>query len=78
MLTKGKGTKGANETNNDFRLEAAGCHVLFGRVLGTLAVSRAFGDIEFKHPYNRAAQDYVSPVPSVAEARLNVNLKITY
>lgn len=28
-----------------------GGQVVFGRVLGSLAVSRALGDMDFKHPY---------------------------
>jgi serine/threonine protein phosphatase PrpC len=38
------------------RVEKNGGHVIFGRVLGSLAVSRAFGDIEFKFPYNKGGK----------------------
>jgi len=55
------------------RIEQAGGHVMFGRVLGTLAVSRAFGDIEFKHPHNRffgSNNHFVSPEPHVTSVKL--------
>lgn len=45
------------------RIEKAGGHVVFGRVLGSLAVSRALGDAEFKMPRNKAQDDFVSSVP---------------
>jgi len=45
------------------RIEDAGGHVVFGRVLGSLAVSRAFGDSEFKVPRNRSQSDFVSSDP---------------
>jgi len=45
------------------RIEAAGGHVVFGRVLGTLAVSRALGDSEFKTPRNKVEHDFVSCEP---------------
>jgi len=47
------------------RIEKAGGHVLFGRVLGSLAVARAFGDIEFKFPANQADDHFVSAEPYV-------------
>jgi len=39
--------------------------VIFGRVLGTLAVSRAFGDFDFKFPQNKAEGDFVTAQPFV-------------
>ena len=45
------------------RIEKAGGHVVFGRVLGSLAVSRAFGDSEFKAPRNKAEEHFVSSDP---------------
>jgi len=45
------------------RIESAGGHVVFGRILGTLAVSRAFGDCDFKYPGNRGKAHFVSPIP---------------
>lgn len=57
------------------RIEAAGGHVMFGRVLGTLAVSRAFGDLEFKLPYNRSRDHFVSPIPDITEIPLNRDVK---
>jgi len=45
------------------RIEEAGGHVVFGRVLGSLAVSRAFGDGEFKVPRNKSENHFVSNDP---------------
>lgn len=42
------------------RIQAAGGFVIFGRVGGTLAVSRAFGDRPFKAPYSRTPADLVT------------------
>jgi len=47
------------------RVEKAGGHVIFGRIEGSLAVSKALGDIDFKHPYNNALADFVSAVPYI-------------
>lgn len=52
------------------RIEEAGGHVVFGRVMGTLAVSRAFGDFEFKVPSNKSKADYVSSDPYLAVEEL--------
>ena len=52
------------------RIEQAGGHVLFGRVLGSLAVSRSLGDFEFKHPQNKGTADFVSCDPFVAQVAL--------
>lgn len=53
------------------RIEEAGGHVVFGRVMGTLAVSRAFGDFEFKVPHNKSKADYVSSDPYLSVEELN-------
>jgi serine/threonine protein phosphatase PrpC len=45
------------------RIKKAGGHVVFGRVMGTLAVSRAIGDRDFKVPFNRSEADFVSAEP---------------
>jgi integrin-linked kinase-associated serine/threonine phosphatase 2C len=45
------------------RIEEAGGHVVFGRILGNLAVARAFGDKDFKHPHNKAKASFVSVEP---------------
>eukprot|EP01105_Mastigella_eilhardi_P023647 TRINITY_DN5_c0_g2_i1.p1 TRINITY_DN5_c0_g2~~TRINITY_DN5_c0_g2_i1.p1 ORF type:complete len:322 (+),score=102.73 TRINITY_DN5_c0_g2_i1:95-1060(+) len=52
------------------RVEAAGGRIFLGRVLGTLAVSRAFGDVEFKTPQNKASADFVSSEPYIAKIPL--------
>eukprot|EP00727_Mastigamoeba_balamuthi_P012631 m51a1_g7991 putative protein phosphatase (449) ;mRNA; r:99940-102784 len=52
------------------RVEQAGGHVIFGRILGSLAVSRSFGDSEFKYPQNRGTDDFVSCVPHVTTVTL--------
>lgn len=52
------------------RIEDAGGQVVFGRVLGSLAVSKALGDIDFKHPYNKAEGDFVSAEPFVQKLQL--------
>lgn len=49
------------------RIEAAGGHVVFGRILGNLAVARAFGDKDFKVPYNKSKGDFVSNEPFTSE-----------
>jgi len=53
------------------RIEDAGGQVVFGRVLGSLAVSKALGDIDFKYPYNKADGDFVSALPFVQKLQLN-------
>jgi len=52
------------------RIEKAGGQVIFGRVLGTLAVSRAFGDREFKLPYNKSKGHFVSSDPYIKKFEL--------
>jgi len=47
------------------RIKKAGGHVVFGRVMGSLAVARSLGDRNFKWPYNRAEADFVSPDPFI-------------
>lgn len=49
------------------RIKKAGGHVVFGRVMGSLAVSRALGDRDFKHPYNKADGDFVSADPFITK-----------
>jgi len=55
------------------RIEDAGGQVVFGRVLGSLAVSKSLGDIDFKHPYNKAEGDFVSAVPFVSKVELDAS-----
>eukprot|EP01119_Soliformovum_irregulare_P005795 TRINITY_DN1753_c0_g1_i1.p1 TRINITY_DN1753_c0_g1~~TRINITY_DN1753_c0_g1_i1.p1 ORF type:complete len:570 (+),score=127.79 TRINITY_DN1753_c0_g1_i1:148-1710(+) len=53
------------EATEKDRIKAAGGHVVFGRVMGSLAVARAFGDREFKVPCNRSHADFVSAEPYI-------------
>jgi protein phosphatase 1L len=39
--------------------------VSYGRVLGELGVTRAFGDINYKHPHNKGNADFVSVQPHI-------------
>lgn len=48
------------------RIQAAGGFVIFGRVGGTLAVSRAFGDRPFKSPHSQTPSDLVSVTPYIS------------
>lgn len=52
------------------RIEDAGGQVVFGRVLGSLAVSRALGDLDFKYPYNKSEGHFVSGEPFVQKITL--------
>lgn len=47
------------------RVQEAGGSVFLGRVQGVLAVSRAFGDPEFKVPLNDSTKDFVSSDPAI-------------
>ena len=57
------------------RVKAAGGKVFFGRVGGSLAVTRAFGDFGFKLPknikYHDGTDDFVSVVPHLSIRPLN-------
>lgn len=54
----------ASDPDEKKRIEGLGGHVFFGRVFGTLAVSRSFGDSKFKKP--KTAQNFVSWEPALA------------
>eukprot|EP01105_Mastigella_eilhardi_P016646 TRINITY_DN3805_c0_g1_i3.p3 TRINITY_DN3805_c0_g1~~TRINITY_DN3805_c0_g1_i3.p3 ORF type:complete len:195 (-),score=49.02 TRINITY_DN3805_c0_g1_i3:110-694(-) len=54
------------EISERARVEKAGGAIFFGRVQGVLAVSRALGDLEFKHPWCRGNADFVSSKPNVS------------
>ena len=45
--------------------------VIRNRVMGRIAVSRSFGDIPFKHPYNQAPGHWVSPIPHLLHLPIN-------
>eukprot|EP01103_Thecamoeba_quadrilineata_P015538 TRINITY_DN4944_c0_g1_i1.p1 TRINITY_DN4944_c0_g1~~TRINITY_DN4944_c0_g1_i1.p1 ORF type:complete len:596 (-),score=106.06 TRINITY_DN4944_c0_g1_i1:21-1808(-) len=59
--------KPTNE-NEKQRIEAAGGQIFGGRVFGSLAVSRALGDAEYKLPINTA--NFVSAEPYIAQRDL--------
>lgn len=52
------------------RVEEAGGHVLFGRINGSLAVSRALGDIDFKQPHNKSGGNWVIATPFIKTIQL--------
>lgn len=54
----------ASDPEEKKRIENLGGHVFFGRVFGTLAVSRSFGDSKFKKP--KTTQDFVSWEPAIS------------
>eukprot|EP00026_Physarum_polycephalum_P011790 Phypoly_transcript_12034.p1 GENE.Phypoly_transcript_12034~~Phypoly_transcript_12034.p1 ORF type:complete len:277 (+),score=55.06 Phypoly_transcript_12034:261-1091(+) len=59
-----------NAPSEKKRIEEAGGQVVFGRVLGSLAVSRALGDMDFKYPYNHAEGHFVSGDPFIQKLEL--------
>jgi len=52
------------------RVVAAGGFVVFNRVQGSLAVSRALGDAEFKSPFNGSPANFVSAIPHIRNITL--------
>lgn len=60
----------ASHSDEAARVAAAGGRIFLGRVNGTIAVSRALGDIDLKANYNKAASDYVTALPYVSSLRL--------
>jgi len=59
------------------RINAVGGTVLFGRVLGSLAVSRAFGDPDYKQKtFEGALVDYVSAVPAITAFQLTPDVSV--
>jgi len=59
----------ANEPSEKERIESLGGHVFFGRLYGSLAVSRSFGDAIYKRP--KTSKDFVSWEPYTITATLN-------
>jgi len=68
LLTKRHKPTDESEVN---RIKQAGGHIIFGRVMGQLAVSRAFGDQEFKEDKEEGQKDFVSAVPSISTYSLS-------
>jgi len=60
-----------SDDNEKERIKKAGGHVVFGRVMGSLAVSRAIGDKDFKCPFNKSEDDFVSAEPFVNKIELS-------
>ena len=59
-----------NDPSERSRIEKAGGSVYFNRVCGSLAVSRAFGDADFKRPFNEAIGSFVIADPSINSLEL--------
>eukprot|EP01111_Echinosteliopsis_oligospora_P004978 TRINITY_DN1813_c1_g1_i1.p1 TRINITY_DN1813_c1_g1~~TRINITY_DN1813_c1_g1_i1.p1 ORF type:complete len:570 (+),score=121.52 TRINITY_DN1813_c1_g1_i1:135-1844(+) len=55
----------ASDAAEKSRISDAGGLVQYDRISGDLAVSRSFGDIDFKHPHNKSHADFVSVKPHV-------------
>ncbi len=55
------------------RIVNMGGKVYFGRVFGTLAVTRAFGDMRYKYPHK--SQNYVSAEPEISITKLDPSCK---
>lgn len=63
----------ANAPEEKKRIQDLGGKVFFGRVFGMLAVSRAFGDIDYKKP--RAEEDYVVALPAISSVKLDMSYR---
>jgi len=63
----------ANEPSEKERIESMGGHVFFGRVYGSLAVSRSFGDAKYKKP--KTSKDFVSWEPHIEIETLSPQYK---
>jgi len=63
----------ANDPSEKERIESMGGHVFFGRVYGSLAVSRSFGDAKYKRP--KTSKDFVSWEPFTITEKLSPNHK---
>jgi len=59
----------ANDPEERQRILNLGGHVFFGRVFGTLAVSRSFGDSRYKKP--KTSQNFVTWEPAITTKELN-------
>jgi len=63
----------ANDPSEKERIESLGGHVFFGRLYGSLAVSRSFGDALYKRP--KTSKDFVSWEPYTITDTLTPNHK---
>jgi integrin-linked kinase-associated serine/threonine phosphatase 2C len=68
LLTQFHNCKSAEESA---RIESAGGRIVFGRVAGSLQVSRAFGDADLKAPHNGIDKDWVIIEPHISSVELN-------
>jgi serine/threonine protein phosphatase PrpC len=63
----------ASDPSEQQRIQELGGKVFFGRVFGMLAVSRAFGDIQYKPP--KAEKPYVNAEPAIFRVDLDETCK---
>jgi len=63
----------ASDADEKQRIEDLGGHVFFGRVFGSLAVARAFGDSRYKQP--KTSQNFVSVEPFLKSVTLSTSHK---
>jgi serine/threonine protein phosphatase PrpC len=63
----------ARDANESKRILALGGQILFGRVSGSIIVTRAFGDFQFKKP--KVKEDFLSVDPYVSELTLDATCK---
>ena len=59
------------------RIQEMGGHVIFGRILGKLAISRAFGDFQFKEFDEEEASLFKGPILSSIPDIFYINLDLT-
>ncbi|XP_054162992.1 protein phosphatase 1B-like [Oppia nitens] len=55
------------------RIQEAGGNVMISRVNGSLAVSRALGDYEYKNSNKKPSEQLVSPIPEVSVTKIDIN-----
>eukprot|EP00008_Paramoeba_atlantica_P014885 CAMPEP_0201481012 /NCGR_PEP_ID=MMETSP0151_2-20130828/5353_1 /ASSEMBLY_ACC=CAM_ASM_000257 /TAXON_ID=200890 /ORGANISM="Paramoeba atlantica, Strain 621/1 / CCAP 1560/9" /LENGTH=277 /DNA_ID=CAMNT_0047863025 /DNA_START=52 /DNA_END=885 /DNA_ORIENTATION=- len=63
-----------DQPEEEKRIKACGGQVRKGRIQGNVILSRAFGDWEYKHPFNETkggTGDFISTVPHIEEKNLD-------